>query len=229
MGVDLILSSGFLAFGRHIGFLEGVADARVPVGAVVGTSSGALVGALWAAGLDPEDILGLLTAQRPLAWLRPNAVVWRGAFRLDGMIDALRAHLPPTFDALPTPLGVGVVDAAGHHHLLTAGPLPEAVAASCAVPYLMAPVDVPGVGPLRDGAIADRIALAAWRAWRPGRRGVVHLVDRTHGAATDVDGLDLPVVRTPASGARLWDLGDVRAHADEARRRAGQTLGATRP
>ena len=40
--VDLLLSSGFLAFARHAGFLQAVDEAReqagLEVGAVVGTS-----------------------------------------------------------------------------------------------------------------------------------------------------------------------------------------------
>jgi predicted acylesterase/phospholipase RssA len=216
MNHDLLLSSGFLAFGRHVGFLAGVEDAALPVGAVVGTSSGALVGALWCAGLGPDAILALLTASRPTAWLRPCLTPWRGLSTLDPLIAELRRHLPPRFEDLPRPFAVGVVDAANTHRLLSSGPLPEAVAASCAVPWLFAPPLVDGQR-YRDGAVVDRVGLAAWRAWRPDQRAVLHLVGRTHGAAAPLDPGPLPVVHSPPSGARLWDLGPAAAQAAEAR------------
>ncbi len=39
---------------------------------------------------------------------------------------------------------VGVVDSEGQYRLIDSGPLPEAVAASAAIPFIFEPVDVPG-------------------------------------------------------------------------------------
>jgi predicted acylesterase/phospholipase RssA len=54
---------------------------------------------------------------------------------------------------------VGVVDSKGHYRLIDSGPLPEAVAASAAIPFIFAPVDVPGqllaTYPLRAAAHFD--------------------------------------------------------------------------
>lgn len=52
--------------------------------------------------------------------------------------------LPPTFDGLERDFAVGVVTADGQHVLIDQGPLPEAVAASAAIPFIFANVDVPG-------------------------------------------------------------------------------------
>ena len=49
--MDLVLSSGFLAFARHAGFLRAVEQLELPVEGLCGTSSGALSGALWAAAV----------------------------------------------------------------------------------------------------------------------------------------------------------------------------------
>lgn len=46
------------------------------------------------------------------------------------------------------------------------GPLPEAVAASAAIPFLFAPVQIPGMeasGPFADGGARERIGLGPWR------------------------------------------------------------------
>ena len=54
--VDLVLSSGFLAFARHLGFLTAIEESELDVSGVCGTSSGALVGAMWACGVVCEGV-----------------------------------------------------------------------------------------------------------------------------------------------------------------------------
>lgn len=221
--VDLVLSSGFLAFARHAGFLAAVEEAGLGVEGVCGTSSGALAGALWAAGMPAREILRELTRKTPLSWAAWHPSPWRGLFSLQGVIAELRDKLPATFEQLPRPFGVGVATAGRGHLLLTSGPLPEAVAASCAVPWLFCPVQV-GERLLHDGGVVDRTALTAWRAHRPEAVPIVHLVDRTAGALTEPELSGLRVVRSPPSGARLWSLGDVEAAFELSLARTRETL-----
>ena len=78
--------------------------------------------------------------------LRPNLQPWKGGIlSLDPTVERLRQLLPATFEELPIPLAVGVVDKTGKHSLVRSGPLPEAVAASAAIPMIFAAVDVPGI------------------------------------------------------------------------------------
>lgn len=82
--------------------------------------------------------------------LRPNLQPWKGGvLSLDPTVERLRQLLPATFEELPIPLAVGVVDKTGKHTLVRSGPLPEAVAASAAIPMIFAAVDVPGEHMLR--------------------------------------------------------------------------------
>ena len=82
---DLVLSSGFLAFANHCGFLAAgaphrlnrtaappqspspphplhpplsaaVEDVGLPVGGIMGTSAGALIGSMYAAGYKPLEV-----------------------------------------------------------------------------------------------------------------------------------------------------------------------------
>ncbi len=55
---DVVLSSGFLAFASHSGFLKAVDSAGLAVGGVMGTSAGALTGSLYCAGYSPEQVGG---------------------------------------------------------------------------------------------------------------------------------------------------------------------------
>ena len=77
--------------------------------------------------------------------LRPNMQPWKGGvLTLDPTVERLRQLLPATFEELPIPFAVGVVDQTGKHTLVRSGPLPEAVAASAAIPMIFAAVNVPG-------------------------------------------------------------------------------------
>ena len=147
----------------------------------------------------------------------------RGALSTSAFLAFLAPHLPATFADLPKPMAVGVVDARGRHQLLTSGPLAQAVVASCAMPYVFAPVEVAGV-PYADGGAADRLALAPWRAWRPGHRAIAHQVRRSAGVDLPLDLTDVTLVQTPRSGASFLSLGDFAAQVSEARELAATAL-----
>lgn len=203
---DVILSSGFLAFSSHLGFLRGVERSGVGVDAIVGTSSGALVGALYSAGHTVERIAALLTAAPPLRFLRPNWLFWNGAFDSEPLLRFLEAHLPSRFEALRWPFAAGVVALAPNtHRLLTAGSLPHAVLASCAVPRLIRPVQI-GDESYADGGTLDRLGLAGWRTWRPGRQGVLHRIERSMGRELQDDSHGVKKVNAPRSGNSLFQL-----------------------
>ena len=215
MGVDVILSSGFLGFSRHVGFLRGLEQVGTSVDAVVGTSSGALVGALWWSGMRLDHVAQLLTRHRPLAQVGWHPAFWRGPMTMGPVIDQLRATLPSTFEGLGRPFAVGVTDAAGQYRLLTSGPLPEAVAASCAVPWLFRPVRLGGQEYI-DGGAADHVGIGPWREWRGLQRSaVVHQILGPWGLG---DTLRSPVrctlVRSPRASASFLSLGDFDAQAE---------------
>jgi len=225
--VDLVLSSGFLAFARHCGFLRAVEESGVAVDGICGTSSGALVGALWAAGIPAAQIAERLSSRRPFTLLQPTLTPWRGLFSLRRLIALLDDWLPPTFADLEHPLAVGVMSAQGRGSLLSAGSLPQAVAASCAVPYLFAPVEVDGTR-YQDGGAVDRLGLEPWLQMRGGAQQLIHLVERSAGADTSVPSA-VSVVKTPRSGAGFWSLGDFPAQLEEARQLTQEALAALVP
>ena len=169
-----------LALARHVGVLHAVEDHHLPVDALVGTSSGALVGALWSAGWSAERIGAERQEVRPLTLMGLHWAPWQGAFSLEPLIAWLDARLPPTFADLPRPFGVGVVGGDGQPRLVREGPLARAIAGSCAMPYVFAAVAL-GQERVRDGGAADRLMLGPWRHWRGDRPVLIHLVERTAG------------------------------------------------
>ncbi len=220
---DLLLSSGFLAFARHIGVLRALEERHLPIDALLGTSSGALVGALWSAGLSSHDLERLLTGLPPWKLLRASPLPWRGVLSTSAFLAFVRPHLPATFADLPRPFAVGVVDANGQHRLLTSGPLAEAVVASCAMPHVFLPVHV-GDAVFADGGAADRLALGPWRQWRPGQRAIAHQVQRSAGVDLPLDLTDVTLIQTPRSGASFFSLGDFAAQVELARSIAAAAL-----
>jgi predicted acylesterase/phospholipase RssA len=81
---DLVLSSGFLAFANHCGFLQAVDDVGLPVNGIMGTSAGALIGSLYAAGWSPRDVSHSSSTDSSLlttVWLQPVTHVYPSAQR----------------------------------------------------------------------------------------------------------------------------------------------------
>lgn len=210
----LVLSSGFLCFSNHVGVLRALEAAgeldRGRLGAVVGTSSGAIVGSMLAAGMSVDDISALVSARRPLALCRPALAPWRGLFSAERLGHVLAEVLPGCFEDLPVPFAVGVArrEAPGGPEpvLLSRGPLVPAVLASCAVPLIFQPVYVGGAMYV-DGGIVDRtcvdLSSGFWREAAGAEMGstLVHLVsDRAGVAFGPRDGIRdatrLEIVRT---------------------------------
>ncbi len=217
---DLILSSGFLAFSRHLGFLDAIEDAQASgalrVDGVCGTSSGSMTGALWAAGWPARRIADELSLRSPLRWMRLSPTPWRGMFTMSGVINHLAQLLPKRIEDLPRPFGIGVIDESGAPRILTAGPLAPAVAASCAMPVVFTPVTL-GDAPFQDGGAKDRIGLTGWRAHRGSRPTLVHKVRRSAGPASGPLPDDVLVVESDRSGATFLSLGDLYGQAEVVR------------
>jgi NTE family protein len=122
-----VLSSGFLAFARHVGFIEGCNDCNILPQRIIGTSSGSLAGSLWASGLSATQIYAELGCKAPIQLISPSFKLHRGLFSLRGLIRHLKTILPKDFSQLEIPLAVGVFGSSGDFELITSGNLPEAV------------------------------------------------------------------------------------------------------
>ncbi len=151
----LALSGGGARGLAHIGVLEVFLEAGLDFQVVAGTSMGAIVGALFAAGRTPGEMLEMA---RKTPWLALLGLSPReGLFSRRKLKDFLAEHLPPRFEDLKRPLVVTAVDVAtGRLVFLTQGELPSAVLASAAYPGLLAPVEREG-RLLFDGGVLDNL------------------------------------------------------------------------
>jgi len=157
----LALSGGGARGLAHIGALEAFLEAGLDFQVVAGTSMGAIVGALFAAGKTPKEMREIV---RKTPWLGLLGLSPReGIFSRRKLREFLAEHLPPSFDHLGRPLAVTAVDViTGRLVFLTQGDLPSAVLASAAYPGLLAPVEREG-RLLFDGGVLDNLPVDAAR------------------------------------------------------------------
>ncbi len=165
------LSGGGAKAAAHVGAMRALAEAGLAPTRYVGTSLGAVIGAGFAAGLSPDQILERLagagkagiarTALAPLAGL-----YLRSLMRPEPLRRAIEAFIPARrFSDLALPLTVTAVDLdTGAQVLLGAGgedvPLIDALMASSALPMFYPPVEIDGRR-LADGGLRGVVPLEA--------------------------------------------------------------------
>lgn len=69
--IGLVLSGGGARGTAHIGVLQALEEARIPIDYITGTSMGAMVGAFYAAGYSPAE-MQLLLYRENRRWLGPG-------------------------------------------------------------------------------------------------------------------------------------------------------------
>ncbi|MBK6692667.1 MAG: patatin-like phospholipase family protein [Myxococcales bacterium] len=226
----LAMSSGFFAFFAHTGVLSVLEDEGLLPSRVSGSSAGALVTASWAAGVAATTLEQTLMAlHREDFWdPRPGLGLLRGALfraRLEALLPAQR------FEECRVPVAISVFDALSRRtRVMTAGNLPAAVHASCAVPLLFHPVRI-GARVYVDGGVADRPGILGMPE-REGERVLFHHIAsrspwrRRDGDATRVpsrdDMVSLVIEDLPRSGP--FALGEGRKAFAVARRAARRAL-----
>lgn len=156
--VWLVLGGGALKGLAHIGVWRALGEAGVRVMGIVGTSIGALVGAMAASGVPWVEMRARARALRRTDIARVNrlAVLVNGirqpsVFRGNTLREYYASILPEEgWDALQIPLLVNAVDlATGRTEWFGAGartdvPLVDALCASSALPVLYPPVEIGG-------------------------------------------------------------------------------------
>ena len=158
----LALGSGGARGYAHIGVIDELQSRGYEVVGVAGSSMGALVGGLFAAGSLDEFTQWATTLTGPavLRLLDPS-ISAAGVLRAGKILDAVRELLGAvTIEDLPIPYTAVTTDLiAGRSVWLQRGPLDEAIRASIAIPGVIAPHVLDG-RLLADGGILDPLPLA---------------------------------------------------------------------
>ena len=139
--IGYVLSGGGARGFAHLGIIKLLEELGIRPFAIAGTSVGAIVGALYAAGKRPDEIIEMLKSNAYFGW---SAITWKkdGFFSMEVLRKILKDNLEGNnFDTLKTKLFVAATDLIkGESVIISKGNLVEAVIASASIPVIFEPV-----------------------------------------------------------------------------------------
>jgi NTE family protein len=192
--VALALGSGGARGYAHIGVIEALSARGYDIVGITGSSMGAVIGGLQAAGhLDEFADWAKSLTQRTILRLLDPSISAAGVLRAEKILEAVRDILGPvTIEQLPIPYTAVATDLlAGKSVWFQRGPLDEAIRASIAIPGVIAPHEVGG-RLLADGGILDPLPMAPLAA-----------VNADLTIAVGVSGSEVMGKREPEPGATV--------------------------
>ena len=159
--VALVLSGGGARGYAHIGAIEEIEEQGYAITSVAGTSMGALIGGMYAAGklrevkewlygLKPKDVFSLVD------WSIGMNHLIKGA----RLMEALKTIVPDVLiEDLPIPFTAIAADVKNHEEVvISSGSLYEAIRASISIPSFLKPVTTDG-RVLVDGGVVNQLPL----------------------------------------------------------------------
>ncbi len=144
--LGVALGGGFARGMVHIGVLKVLDEAGIPVAALAGTSSGALMAAAYCSGLSPAQVADIASRMRFKDVAR--LTFERGGFCTNDRLTTLLSRSCPCIDfsELRTPLVVVATELiSGRPAIFRTGCISDAVRASCAYPGMFTPVAINGI------------------------------------------------------------------------------------
>jgi len=161
--VNLVLSGGGVKGVAHIALIEYLESLDIRINSIAGSSAGALVGALYASGKRPKEILRFFRST-PIfryTWLTPSKA---GIFDSTKYGLVISKSLKETFESLDIPLTIVATNIeANEPKYFNKGNLIQPLLASCAVPAVFSPVKINDVL-YSDGGIMDNFPIAPFRS-----------------------------------------------------------------
>jgi len=143
--LGIALSGGGARGFAHMGVLKALEEMGIFPDAVAGVSAGALVGAMYASGMDFARMKEFADSASYVRLLFPE-VSFAGPIGLNYMKEHLARNIPAErIEDLERPLFLGLTNiATGEMEFWSEGPLRDCVAASCAIPMVFHPVEIDG-------------------------------------------------------------------------------------
>lgn len=162
--IGLVLSGGGFRGIVHAGVIHGLEELGIRPTHVAGASIGAVVGGMYAAGMDGQQIRDLL-AQTRLFTRHNLAFRWSGLLNADRIVEPLLPYFEQDdFTALSKKLYISRTNLeTGEGDVVSSGSVLEAMKCSAALPLLFAPVEAGGQLYV-DGGLTDNFPVQAIRA-----------------------------------------------------------------
>ena len=157
--VGLVLSGGGVRGMAHIGILKALAEKGIDCQIVAGSSVGALIGALYAAGYDAKDMLEFFR-QTPMFKYNFFTINKPGFFDTAKYYNIFKKYLPrDSFEVLSKKLYVTATDLQkGELRVFSEGNLINPLLASAALPPVFSPITIENTL-YADGGIINNFPL----------------------------------------------------------------------
>ena len=167
--VGITLSGGGALGYAHIGVLQALEEHGIHPDCISGSSMGAIIGTLYAAGYSPKEMLAIV--QKDKLYRINKLLTLQSAFTTTGMSSHKSLHrillqlIPPnSFDSLPRRLTVCVtnLDSGESEYISSGDSLAEYVVASASIPGIFETRTVGGHTYV-DGGVLDNLPVRALR------------------------------------------------------------------
>ena len=161
--LGLALGGGAARGIAHVGVLQVLWEHGIVVDAIAGTSAGAMVGAMIASGVTPDELADIARASN--WWFLAKDISLRGGLLGSGGIERwMRRYIEDkTFRDLRIPLAIITSDiVTGETVVFTEGDVAWAARVSASVPGIYAPVEYEG-HLLVDGGITQNVPVETVR------------------------------------------------------------------
>ncbi len=157
MKIGIALSGGGVRGIAHLGILKVFEEIGVKPNMLTGTSAGSIVGAFYAYGYSPDEILDVIKKTKLFKILRPS-FSWKGLLTLEKAHDFFSQLLPTdSFESLKIPFYVCATNVKnGKQAFFSKGELIKPVMASSAIPVIFLPVQI-GENQFIDGGVVNNL------------------------------------------------------------------------
>jgi len=143
MEIGIALSGGAARGLVHLGILKALEELQISLSIIAGTSSGAIMGALYAYGYPPDEILQIVINTKLFKLIRPG-IGKSGLLKMDAAEKVYLQYFPEnSFSALEKKLIVTTIDLnTGKLCYFSEGELIKPLMASSSLPIIFAPVQI---------------------------------------------------------------------------------------
>ncbi|MBR1543233.1 MAG: patatin-like phospholipase family protein [Bacteroidaceae bacterium] len=154
--VGFVLSGGFIKGFAHLGAIQALIERDIRPQIISSTSAGSLVGALYADGNEPYQVLEFFDGLKFSDLTKP-VLPTTGFFELTELEDFLNAHLKrKRLELLPVPMVITATDLDhGKSVHFRSGDIAQCVAASCCMPVLFSPITIDDIHYVDGGVLMN--------------------------------------------------------------------------
>lgn len=162
--IGLALSGGGARGAAHIGVIRALLEHDIVPNVIAGTSAGSVAGALYAAGLSPDEMLEFV-ARSSVYKLIKVGIPRTGLTNLTYLRQKLAETIPTdSFESLRYPLRVALTNLnSGRVEIRSSGALFDVILASCSIPFVFKPVLLDGNLYVDGGVMSNLPARAIHR------------------------------------------------------------------